>query len=94
MHNTTHGVFATRSPKRPNRIGMSVVKVNKVEGNTVYVENIDVLDDIISNLELKNEEYMDEDLRFYILNLYELNRLDLENIVRKKVPLNNGIRKL
>ena len=44
MDNNTHGVFATRSPKRPNRIGMSVVKVNKVEGNTVYVENIDVLD--------------------------------------------------
>ena len=43
MDNNTHGVFATRSPKRPNRIGMSVVKVNKVEGNTVHVENIDVL---------------------------------------------------
>ena len=45
MDNSTHGVFATRSPKRPNRIGMSVVKVNKVEGNTVYVQNIDVLDE-------------------------------------------------
>ena len=44
MDNKTHGVFATRSPKRPNRIGMSVVKVNKVEGNTVYVENVDILD--------------------------------------------------
>ncbi len=44
MDNTTHGVFATRSPKRPNRIGMSVVKINKVEGNTVYIENVDVLD--------------------------------------------------
>lgn len=45
MDNNTHGVFATRSPKRPNRIGMSVVKVKKVKGNTVYVENIDVLDE-------------------------------------------------
>lgn len=44
MDNNTHGVFATRSPKRPNRIGMSVVKVNKVEGNKVYVENVDILD--------------------------------------------------
>lgn len=44
MDNDTHGVFATRSPKRPNRIGMSVVKVNEVEGNRIYVENIDVLD--------------------------------------------------
>ena len=44
MDNDTHGVFATRSPKRPNRIGMSVVKLNKVEGNRVFIENIDVLD--------------------------------------------------
>ena len=44
MDNSTHGVFATRSPKRPNRIGMSVVKLNKVEGNKVCVENVDILD--------------------------------------------------
>ena len=37
MDNNTHGVFATRSPKRPNRIGSSVVKVDKIEGNTVYI---------------------------------------------------------
>ena len=43
MDNNTHGVFATRSPKRPNRIGMSVVKINKVEGNTVFIENVDIL---------------------------------------------------
>ena len=42
--NTYMGVFATRSPKRPNRIGMSVVKVIKVEGNTIHVENVDILD--------------------------------------------------
>ena len=44
MDNATHGVFATRSPKRPNRIGMSVVKVIDVKDNVVCVENIDVLD--------------------------------------------------
>ena len=45
MDTKTHGVFATRSPKRPNRIGMSVVKVNKVEGNTVFIENVVILDE-------------------------------------------------
>ena len=45
MDNNTHGVFATRSPKRPNRIGSSVVKIDKIEGNTVYVSNIDVLNE-------------------------------------------------
>ena len=44
MDNTTHGVFATRAPKRPNRIGMSVCKVNKVEDNKIYIENVDILD--------------------------------------------------
>ena len=45
MDNTTHGIFATRSPKRPNRIGMSVVKVNKIENNIIYVENVDILNE-------------------------------------------------
>lgn len=40
----THGVFATRTPVRPNHIGMSVVEIDKVEGNSIFVKNIDVLD--------------------------------------------------
>ncbi|RLC68257.1 MAG: tRNA (N6-threonylcarbamoyladenosine(37)-N6)-methyltransferase TrmO [Chloroflexi bacterium] len=39
-----HGVFATRAPVRPNPIGLSVVKLLGVEGNTLYVENVDVVD--------------------------------------------------
>jgi len=39
-----HGVFATRAPKRPNSIGLSVVRLNKVDGRILYIENIDVLD--------------------------------------------------
>ena len=38
------GLFATRAPKRPNPIGLSVVKLVKVEGPVVRVENVDVLD--------------------------------------------------
>ena len=38
------GVFATRAPKRPNPIGLSVVELIKVEKNKVHVKNIDVLD--------------------------------------------------
>jgi tRNA-Thr(GGU) m(6)t(6)A37 methyltransferase TsaA len=37
------GIFATRAPKRPNGIGMSIVKLVKVEGSTLYVEGIDAL---------------------------------------------------
>jgi tRNA (adenine37-N6)-methyltransferase len=38
------GVFATRSPHRPNPIGMSVVKVERVQGRVVEVCDLDLLD--------------------------------------------------
>ena len=45
LDNETHGVFATRAPKRPNSIGLSVLKLNKVVKNILYVENVDILDE-------------------------------------------------
>jgi tRNA-Thr(GGU) m(6)t(6)A37 methyltransferase TsaA len=39
-----HGLFATRSPCRPNRIGMSVVRVLAHCGRTLRVSDVDVLD--------------------------------------------------
>lgn len=44
MDDVEHGVFATRSPKRPAAIGMSIVKVLKVEGTKIYFEGADMLD--------------------------------------------------
>ncbi len=44
MHNESHGVFATRAPSRPNPIGISIVKLIKVEKNILYIENLDVID--------------------------------------------------
>jgi len=38
------GVFATRSPRRPNPVGLSVVRLVAVREGTVEVEDIDVLD--------------------------------------------------
>lgn len=38
------GVFATRSPHRPNPIGLSVVELVSVDGLTLNVANIDMLD--------------------------------------------------
>lgn len=47
--NTRVGVFATRSPFRPNRIGLSSVKLNKIEydkelGPVLYVSGADMVD--------------------------------------------------
>lgn len=39
-----HGVFSTRSPRRPNPIGLTVVKVLGVAGNKVRVRGVDMLD--------------------------------------------------
>ena len=39
-----HGVFATRAPKRPNPIGLSVVRLLEVTDNILLVENVDILD--------------------------------------------------
>ena len=44
MDDTPRGLFATRAPKRPNSIGLSVVEVVSVAGNVVTVRGIDVLD--------------------------------------------------
>ena len=38
------GVFATRAPSRPNPIGLSIVKLVRIEGNLLHIEDIDVLD--------------------------------------------------
>ncbi len=36
------GIFATRAPKRPNPIGMSVVHLDKIEGSTIFISNVDI----------------------------------------------------
>jgi tRNA-Thr(GGU) m(6)t(6)A37 methyltransferase TsaA len=39
-----HGVFATRSPRRPNPVGLTVVELLRREGATLHVRGLDMLD--------------------------------------------------
>lgn len=39
-----HGVFAVRAPKRPNPIGLSILHLDKIDGVTLYVSGLDILD--------------------------------------------------
>lgn len=39
------GVFATRAPRRPNPIGLSIVRLERIEGTVLHICNVDVLDD-------------------------------------------------
>jgi tRNA-Thr(GGU) m(6)t(6)A37 methyltransferase TsaA len=42
--NRAHGVFATRSPRRPNPIGLTVVELLRREGAELHVRGVDMLD--------------------------------------------------
>lgn len=42
--NASHGVFATRAPARPNRLGLSIVRLTAVEGATLHFSGNDMLD--------------------------------------------------
>ena len=44
MDEKEHGVFATRSPKRPAAIGMSIVRLLKIQENKIFFQGADMLD--------------------------------------------------
>ena len=44
MDTTPRGLFATRAPKRPNPIGLSIVELERVDGNCLHISNVDILD--------------------------------------------------
>ena len=44
LDDAMRGVFATRAPKRPNALGLSVVRLVAVEGRTLHIEDVDIVD--------------------------------------------------
>lgn len=44
LDDKTHGIFATRAPRRPNAIGISVVKLISIKDNILEIENVDILE--------------------------------------------------
>lgn len=44
LDTSERGIFATRSPKRPNAIGLSLVRLVGIEGAVLHVEELDLLD--------------------------------------------------
>ncbi len=43
LKNQEQGVFATRAPKRPNQIGISVVKIENIKDNIIEISNVDMV---------------------------------------------------
>jgi len=44
LDDQSRGVFATRAPARPNPIGVSIVRLVRVEGTRLHIRDVDVLD--------------------------------------------------
>ena len=44
LDDTQRGLFATRAPRRPNSIGISVVRLEKIDGTMLHISNVDILD--------------------------------------------------
>jgi len=44
MDSEAHGIFAMRGPSRPNAIGISVVRLVKVQGNILHIQDVDIVD--------------------------------------------------
>ena len=44
LDDAEHGVFSTRAPARPNPIGMSVVRLVRIENAAIYIQEIDIID--------------------------------------------------
>jgi tRNA-Thr(GGU) m(6)t(6)A37 methyltransferase TsaA len=44
MDKESHGIFATRAPRRPNAIGLSVLRLTGIIDRQLQVENVDILD--------------------------------------------------
>lgn len=44
LENQLRGVFSTRAPSRPNSVGLSVVRLDRIEGSKLYVRDVDIVD--------------------------------------------------
>jgi tRNA-Thr(GGU) m(6)t(6)A37 methyltransferase TsaA len=44
LDDKVHGVFAIRGPSRPNPIGISTVHLLRIEGTTLYIQDVDIVD--------------------------------------------------
>jgi len=45
LDDVLHGVFATRAPRRPNSIGLSIVRLVKIEANVIHIQDVDIVNE-------------------------------------------------
>ena len=80
LDDAVHGIFATRSPGRPNTIGLSVVRLNSVEGNILRIQDLDIVD---NTLLLDIKPFVPEfDIRNHVNIGWYKNKVERFTIVR------------
>lgn len=80
LDDAVHGIFATRSPGRPNTIGLSVVRLNSVEGNILLIQDLDIVD---NTLLLDIKPFVPEfDIRNHVNIGWYKNKVERFTIVR------------
>lgn len=80
LDDAVHGIFATRSPGRPNTIGLSVVRLNSVEGNILRIQDLDIVD---NTLLLDIKPFVPEfDIRNHVNTGWYKNKVERFTIVR------------
>lgn len=85
----TKGVFASRSPRRPNHLGVTTVKLKKREGNKLYVEGADAL----NNSPVLDIKYCDTSI-LERQNVDEAIRIDSPRIEIVRHIMNNDTKAL
>lgn len=80
LDDVVHGIFATRSPGRPNTIGLSVVRLNSVDGNILRIQDLDIVD---NTLLLDIKPFVPEfDIRNHVNIGWYKNKVERFTIVR------------
>ena len=78
MDTKKHGVFAMRGPSRPNPIGISTVKLNRIEKNIIHIQNVDIVDNTplldIKPYVPKFDVFNAEKIGWLEKNVYKLSR--------------------
>ena len=91
------GLFSTRTPHRPNPIGLTLAKLDKIEGSKVYVEGLDLLDQtpildikpFIPQYDIPSKDFNPEEIKVPDwINDQEMNQIDVHFTPRalKQLP--------
>ncbi|XP_043485153.1 tRNA (adenine(37)-N6)-methyltransferase [Leptopilina heterotoma] len=89
------GVFSTRSPHRPCPIGLSLVKIIKIENNTIFFEGVDMVDqtpvlDIKPYIPQYDNPLHQEKLNTRSMNLETLTNGDGTDLPMVQLPTNDN----